>query len=58
LQQAKERLETLRTAPNPEIAAARKQSETANWQRDFAKLELNRYSRIRYSRYLKRLVIG
>jgi hypothetical protein len=58
LQQAKERLETLRTAPNPEIAAARKQSETANWQRDFAKLELNRYSRIRYSRYLKRLLIG
>jgi predicted flap endonuclease-1-like 5' DNA nuclease len=58
VQQAKERLETLRTAPNLEIVAARKQSETANWQRDFAKLELNRYSRIRYSRYLKRLVIG
>jgi DNA-binding helix-hairpin-helix protein with protein kinase domain len=58
LQRAKERLETLRTAPNPELAAARKQSETANWQRDFAQLELNRYRRIRYSRYLRRLVTG
>ena len=58
LQQAKGRLEALRTAPNPELAAARKQSETANWQRDFAKLELNRYRRIRFSRYLKRLVTG
>ncbi len=58
LQLAKERLEALRTAPNPELAAARKRSETANWQRDFAKLELNRYHRIRYSRYLKRLVTG
>ena len=58
LQQAKERLEALRTAPNPELAAARKQSETANWQRDFAKLELNRYRRIRFSRYLRRLVTG
>ena len=58
LRQATERLEALRTAPNPELAAARRQSETANWQRDFAKLELNRYRRIRYSRYLRRLVTG
>jgi hypothetical protein len=58
LRQAKERLEALRTAPNPELAAARKRSETANWQRDFAKLELSRYRRIRYSRYLRRLVTG
>lgn len=58
LQQARERLETLRTAQDPEMAIARKKSETANWQRDFAKLELNRYRRIRYSHYLKRLLTG
>ena len=58
LQETSKRLETLRTAPNPELAVARKRSETANWQRDFAKLELNRYRRIRYSHYLKRLIAG
>ena len=58
LQQARQRLEKLRNAQVPDIVAARKQSETANWQRDFARLELNRYRRIRYSRYLKRLLTG
>jgi hypothetical protein len=58
LRQARERLEKLRASQAPDIVAARKQSETANWQRDFAMLELNRYRRISYSRYLRRLLAG
>jgi hypothetical protein len=38
------------------IAALRKQAETLAWHRDYAKKELDRYRRIRYSRYLRRLV--
>lgn len=43
---------------DPELAAARQQSETADWQRDFAKRELDRYRRITYPRRLRRLVAG
>ena len=40
----------------PKLAAARQQSETADWQRDFAKRELDRYRHITYPCYLRRLV--
>jgi hypothetical protein len=42
----------------PEIVAARERSGAADWQRDFAKRELARYRRIRYTRYLRRLITG
>lgn len=52
------RFARLRIEKNPGIASARQRVETANWQRDFAKRELNRYRRIRYVRYLKKLLTG
>jgi hypothetical protein len=48
----------LHAEKDPELAAVRHQSETANWQRDFAKRELDRYRHITYPRYLRRLVTG
>jgi hypothetical protein len=52
------RFARLHAEKDPELAAARQQSETANWQRDFAKRELDRYRHITYPRYLRRLVTG
>jgi hypothetical protein len=52
------RFARLHAEKDPELAASRQQSETANWQRDFAKGELDRYRRITYPRYLRRLVTG
>ena len=52
------RFAQLRADQTPEIAAARERSGTADWQRDFAKRELARYRRIRYTRYLRKLVTG
>jgi hypothetical protein len=46
------RFARLHAEKDPELAAARQQSETANWQRDFAERELDRYRHIAYPRYL------
>jgi hypothetical protein len=48
----------LHAEKDPELAAARQLSETANWQRDFAKRELDRYRHMTYPGYLRRLVTG
>ncbi len=52
------RFARLHAEKDPELAAARQQSETANWRRDFVKRELDRYRHITYPRYLRRLVTG
>lgn len=58
IQETSARLATLRDELAPEITAARKQSATADWQRDFAKLEFARYRRIHYSHYVRKMVTG
>lgn len=58
VKQASARVSARRADLDPKITAARRQWETLEWQRDFAKRELARYRRITYWRYLGRLVKG
>jgi hypothetical protein len=55
---ATERSARLHAEKKSELAAARRGASNSEWQRDFAKRELDRYDRIRYRRYLWRLIIG
>jgi hypothetical protein len=48
----------LRAEKEPELATARQQAGAAEWKRDFAKRELDRYRKIRYRRYLHKMITG
>lgn len=52
------RLTGLRSGQDASLIVARKQADTAALQRDYARRDLDRYRRIRYRRYLRRLVTG
>lgn len=52
------RLTCLRTDKEASLTHARKEADTATLQRDYARRELARYRRIRYRRYLRRMVTG
>jgi hypothetical protein len=58
LSDATARLTQLRAEKEPMVVAARQDAGNANWQRDFAKRELDRYQRIRYRRYVRKLLTG
>jgi hypothetical protein len=58
LNDANQRFARLRAEKEPELAAARQQAGTAEWKRDFARRELDRYREIRYRRYLQKMITG
>jgi len=58
LTDAAARFAGLRAEKEAELATARQQSGTADWKRDYAKREQDRYRRISYQRYLWRMVTG
>jgi hypothetical protein len=58
LREAQARVAFRRADLDPKIAILRQTTEDLDWQRDFAKRELNRYRRISYARYLGRLLKG